>query len=236
MQNNQSSLNEYLWFDFNEQYQTENYHNEETELSDSWNSNQNDFSNNLNNHNHSQSNINDSNSFLNITNDYDNLSEVDDSIHYLNFIRKSEIALSQQNIVTNQINSKVISKQEENIKTYKIISIDDSQAVINAIKMHLDETIFSVVGIHDPLKALMQVIRLKPDLILLDITMPKLNGYELCGLLKKHPSLKEVPIIIVTGKKGIINRVKAKLVKASDYITKPFNQKDLLKVLFKYLT
>lgn len=171
--------------------------------------------------------------------DYDNEDNdsqlEDDEIHYLNFIRKSEIAVSQRNSLENTNHRYGDYQQEENTKTYTIVCIDDSRAVVNAIKMYLDDNIFSVVGINDPLKALMQVIRLKPDLILLDITMPTLDGYELCSLLRKHSSLKETPIIMVTGKKGIINRVKAKMVKSSDYITKPFGKKDLLKVIFKYL-
>ena len=167
--------------------------------------------------------------------DDEDYQEKDDEIHYLNFIRKSEIAVYQNNYLGTQSHSYDKYQQEENIKTYTIVCIDDSKAVVNAIKMYLDDNIFSVVGINDPLKALMQVVRLKPDLILLDITMPTLDGYELCSLLRKHSALKETPIIMVTGKKGIINRVKAKMVKASDYITKPFHKKDLLKVIFKYI-
>lgn len=179
-------------------------------------------------------------SFLSVTindTDYetkDDYSQVEDSeIHYLNFIRKSEIAVSQQNASLNHSDS--YCQQEENLKTYTIVCIDDSRAVVNAIKMYLDDKIFSVVGINDSLKALMQIVRLKPDIILLDINMPTLNGYELCSLLRKHSSLKETPIIMVTGKKGIIDRVKAKMVKASDYLTKPFHKKDLLKAIFKYI-
>lgn len=179
-------------------------------------------------------------SFLNTTINYldyeteDDNSQVEDSeIHYLNFIRKSEIAVSQQNTFLNHDESDC--QQENTLKTYTIVCIDDSRAVVNAIKMYLDDKIFSVVGIHDSLKALMQIVRLKPDVILLDINMPTLNGYELCSLLRKHSSLKETPIVMVTGKKGIINRFKAKMVKASDYLTKPFQKKDLLKVIFKHI-
>lgn len=183
---------------------------------------------------------NNGDSFLNTTINYldyeteDDYSQVEDNeIHYLNFIKKSQIAVSQQNTLLNHGDS--YYQQEENLKTYKIVCIDDSRAVVNAIKMYLDDKIFSVVGIHDSLKALMQIVSLKPDIILLDINMPTLNGYELCSLLRKHSSLKETPIIMVTGKKGIIDRVKAKIVKASDYLTKPFRKKDLLKLIFKYI-
>ncbi|NJL45980.1 MAG: response regulator [Leptolyngbyaceae cyanobacterium SM2_3_12] len=118
---------------------------------------------------------------------------------------------------------------------YTIACIDDSPTVLRAINEFLDDKIFSVIMIDDPVKALMQVIRNKPDLILLDVTMPSLDGYELCSLLRRHPDFKDVPIIMVTSNTGFIDRAKAKLVRASGYLTKPFGQSDLLKIIFKYL-
>lgn len=263
MKNNQSPLQQYLWCDFNDEYHAEDYWDtEDKDLFENLNDDDDYFDQSyaeLNEQNHSlDESLNSSQPYIssNSENDLDNNRDSfssttinfadyddedddsqheEDAIHYLNFIRKSEIAVSQRNSLESSSYRYGDYQQEENIKTYTIVCIDDSRAVVNAIKMYLDDNIFSVVGINDPLKALMQVIRLKPDLILLDITMPTLDGYELCSLLRKHSALKETPIIMVTGKKGIINRVKAKMVKASDYITKPFGKKDLLKVIFKYL-
>ena len=120
--------------------------------------------------------------------------------------------------------------------TYTIACIDDSPTVLNAINSFLDDKSFSVVMINDPVRALMQVVRIKPDLILLDVAMPNLDGYELCSLLRKHSMFKNIPIIMVTGNTGFLDRAKAKLVKASGYLTKPFNQSELLKMVFKHLS
>lgn len=120
--------------------------------------------------------------------------------------------------------------------TYTIACIDDSPTVLNAINSFLDDKSFSVVMINDPVRALMQVVRIKPDLILLDVSMPNLDGYELCSLLRKHPLFKTTPIVMVTGNTGFLDRAKAKLVRASGYLTKPFNQSDLLKMVFKHLS
>ncbi len=120
--------------------------------------------------------------------------------------------------------------------TYTIACIDDSPTVLNAINSFLDDKSFSVVMINDPVRALMQVVRIKPDLILLDVAMPNLDGYELCSLLRKHSLFKNTPIIMVTGNTGFLDRAKAKLVKASGYLTKPFNQSELLKMVFKHLS
>ncbi|NEP60561.1 MAG: response regulator [Symploca sp. SIO2G7] len=127
-------------------------------------------------------------------------------------------------------------KKNPPTKAYKIVCIDDSPTVLNSINLFLDDQGFSVVMISDPVKALMQIVRIKPDLILLDVGMPELDGYELCSLLRKHRLFKTTPIIMVTGHTGFIDRAKAKLVRASGYLTKPFNQSELLKIVFKHLS
>ncbi|MBW4561410.1 MAG: response regulator [Mojavia pulchra JT2-VF2] len=128
-----------------------------------------------------------------------------------------------------------VSSASAGRKTYTIFCIDDSPSVLNAIKSYLDEQIFSVAGVTDSLKALMEILRTKPDLILLDISMPNLDGYELCSLLRKHSYFKNTPVIMVSGKTGLIDKAKAKMVKASGYLTKPFTQGDLLKIIFQHI-
>ncbi|MEO1402016.1 MAG: response regulator [Cyanobacteria bacterium J06635_1] len=118
---------------------------------------------------------------------------------------------------------------------FTIACIDDSPTVLNAIRSFLNDQSLTIVTINDPVKALMQIMRSKPDLILLDITMPNLDGYELCSLLRRHPYFKNTPIVMVTGNTGLIDRAKAKLVRASGYLTKPFSQSDLLKMVFMHL-
>ncbi len=122
-----------------------------------------------------------------------------------------------------------------NKKTYTVVCVDDSPMIINVITNFLDNQIFSVIGIDDSLKALMQIIRIKPDLILLDIEMPNLDGYELCTLLRKHSYFQNTPVIMVTGRAGLIDRAKAKMVRATGYLIKPFTQVDLLKVISQHI-
>ncbi|MEH1932389.1 MAG: response regulator [Nostoc sp.] len=138
-------------------------------------------------------------------------------------------------INTNDHRGQRISQPPVDKKIYTIFCIDDSPAVLNTIKSYLDEQTFSVVGVTDSLKALMQIVRTKPDIILLDISMPNLDGYELCTLLRKHSHFKNTPVIMVSGKVGFLDRAKAKMVGASGYLTKPFTQGDLLKVIFQHI-
>ena len=119
-------------------------------------------------------------------------------------------------------------------RSYKIVCIDDSPSILQAIRTHLDEQ-FTVLMIANPLKALMQIMRQKPDVILLDVGMPNLDGYELCAMLRRHPSFRETPVIIVTGHTGFIDRARAKLAGASGYLTKPFTKTELIETIAKHI-
>lgn len=134
---------------------------------------------------------------------------------------------------SDSLNGNSVSSTNKN--AYKIVCVDDSRAMLDQISYFLDDESFSVFTISDPVKALMQIVRLKPDFILLDVNMAGINGYELCRLLRNHTLFKSKPIIMVTGNTGVIDRVKARLVGASGYLTKPFTQSDLLKMIFRHL-
>ncbi|WP_218081451.1 response regulator [Anthocerotibacter panamensis] len=116
-----------------------------------------------------------------------------------------------------------------------IACIDDSPTITNEIRRYLGDTGFEVIAVNEPLKALMQIVRLKPELILLDVGMPLLDGYELCRLLRKNPLFKKTPIVMVTGNTGFLDRAKATMVGATDYLTKPFSQEGLLKMVHRHL-
>lgn len=109
-----------------------------------------------------------------------------------------------------------------------IACIDDSHTVQRQVKMVLEASGFQVLGITDPTSCLTSLIRQKPDLILMDITMPEIDGYELCNMLRHSRHLRNVPIIMFTGRDGIIDRMRAQLVGANDYITKPVNTDKLI--------
>ncbi|MEN9230571.1 MAG: response regulator [Thermostichus sp. DG02_5_bins_236] len=120
-------------------------------------------------------------------------------------------------------------------QTWTVACIDDSQAMLSEIYRLLEGQNLAIHTISDSLKALMKLTSLKPDLILLDVGMPNVDGYQLCGLIRKSSVLKEVPVVMVTGHKGLIDRVKARMAGATDYLTKPFQQEELLQIVFRYL-
>jgi two-component system, chemotaxis family, response regulator PixG len=153
---------------------------------------------------------------------------------YFDRPRKNTSTAVKKNIeeIPNEVSPEL---QQVEQKLYKILCIDDSPTILKAIKGFLDEELFDVIAINDPLKALMQILRNQPDVILLDISMPNLDGYELCSLLRKHPNFRNIPIIMVSGRNSFVDKARAKLVKSSGYLTKPFTKFDLLKTVFQQL-
>ena len=123
----------------------------------------------------------------------------------------------------------------EATKMWKVVCIDDSESMLSIINSYLGSEDFQVTLIQDSMRALMKITSIRPDLILLDIGMPNVDGYQLCSLIRKSSSLKDIPIVMVTGNKGLIDRARARLVGATDYLTKPFVQADLLKMMMRHL-
>jgi two-component system, chemotaxis family, response regulator PixG len=120
-------------------------------------------------------------------------------------------------------------------KIYKIVCVDDSRIILQEIERLLTKDRFDITAIDDPIQASSAIFRLEPDLILLDITMPKINGYTLCSLLRNSAVCKTTPIIMVTGNTGLIDKARAKLAGANDYLTKPFTRSGLMEIVDKYL-
>ena len=123
----------------------------------------------------------------------------------------------------------------ESTKIWKVVCIDDSESMLSIINSYLGSEDFQVTLIQDSMRALMKITSIRPDLILLDIGMPNVDGYQLCSLIRKSSSLKDIPIVMVTGNKGLIDRARARLAGATDYLTKPFVQADLLKMMMRHL-
>jgi two-component system, chemotaxis family, response regulator PixG len=120
-------------------------------------------------------------------------------------------------------------------KVYKIACVDDSPTILREINRFLSSESFQVFPIVDSATALMKIVRINPEIVLLDVGMPNIDGYKLCSMLRKHPNFKNTPIVMVTGNTGIIDRAKAKMAGCTDYMTKPFTQAGLVEMVSKYI-
>ncbi len=127
------------------------------------------------------------------------------------------------------------TSSEPPAKVYKIVCIDDSPTVLREMDRFLDSDVFQIFPIVDSATALMKIMRIAPDIILMDVGMPNIDGYKLCSMLRRNSMFKKVPIIMVTGNTGLIDRAKAKMSGCTDYMTKPFTQASLIEMVFKHI-
>lgn len=114
-----------------------------------------------------------------------------------------------------------------------IACIDDSKTVQRNVKLILEASGYRVLELIEPARALTMLVRDKPILVLMDISMPGIDGYELCRILRQSTMLREIPIVMLTGRDGFIDRIRARMVGATDYITKPFDPQQLLTIVHK---
>ncbi|AFY42245.1 response regulator [Nostoc sp. PCC 7107] len=117
----------------------------------------------------------------------------------------------------------------------RIVCIDDTTTICEAVESILKLHGYEAIALNQPLEALGLLFQLRPDLILCDIAMPELDGYEICNMLRHSTAFRLVPIIMLTGKDGFIDRVRARMVGATDYLTKPFDDSELLMLVEKYV-
>jgi len=116
-----------------------------------------------------------------------------------------------------------------------IACVDDSPQVTQTMEQIVRSKGYDFIGINNPLRASATLLKIKPDLIFLDLIMPNTNGYEICTQLRRVSSLRETPIIILTGKDGLIDRMRAKMVGATQYMSKPVKGNAILESIQKYL-
>lgn len=115
-----------------------------------------------------------------------------------------------------------------------VLIVDDSEAVQKLIATTLECEGYRVVSASHGLEALTRLTEIIPDLILLDIAMPHLDGYQLCKLIKGNDVTKDVPVVMLSGKDGVFERMRGKLVGAVDYVAKPFEPDTLLETVGHY--
>jgi two-component system, chemotaxis family, response regulator PixG len=126
-------------------------------------------------------------------------------------------------------------KYPRGVKAPLILCIDDSPFVCDRLEQIFIQEGYQFISVMDSLKAIPIVIAKKPELIFLDLVMPNANGYEICSRLRKIGAFQNTPIVILTGNDGVIDRVRAKVVGATDFLTKPVQAELVLEIAEKYL-
>ncbi|MEI7841495.1 MAG: response regulator [Gallionellaceae bacterium] len=110
----------------------------------------------------------------------------------------------------------------------KVVLIDDSNTIRRSGEIFLSQAGCQVILAEDGFDALSKVVDQKPQIIFVDVMMPRLDGYQTCALLKNHPEFKNIPIVMLTSKDSLFDRARGKLVGADQYLIKPFTKKSLV--------
>ncbi|WP_414527505.1 response regulator [Nodularia chucula] len=133
------------------------------------------------------------------------------------------------------VKSTPVSPQPQKSNGPLVACIDDSPQVCKLLEEIMSSNGLRFIKIEDAIQALPTLIQNKPDLIFLDLVMPIANGYEICTQLRRVSAFANTPVIILTGNDGLLDRVRAKVVGATDFMTKPVSSDKVMSVVRKYL-
>jgi len=127
------------------------------------------------------------------------------------------------------------SESEENdFSNLKVMVIDDSKTIRRTAETLLKKAGCVVVTAEDGFEALSKIVDQRPDLIFVDIMMPRLDGYQTCALIKNNATFKSTPVIMLSSKDGLFDKARGKIVGSEQYLTKPFTKKELLGAISKH--
>ncbi|MEC8614782.1 MAG: response regulator transcription factor [Verrucomicrobiota bacterium] len=120
-------------------------------------------------------------------------------------------------------------------KMHRVLVVDDESDVTELLQYRLEQEGYRVATLNDPLGFVVKVREFEPDLMLLDIMMPELSGIQLCRIVRADPLMKDIPVIFLSARGEVEDRIKGLEAGAEDYVAKPFNTNELLLRISKML-
>ncbi|MBD2521349.1 response regulator [Nostoc sp. FACHB-133] len=138
-------------------------------------------------------------------------------------------------LVVTETNNKPHTTQPKKPNAPLVACVDDSPQVCKMLEDIITSNGLRFIKIQDAVQALPTLIQDKPDLIFLDLIMPVASGYEICTQLRRISAFANTPVIILTGSDGLLDRVRAKVVGSTDFITKPVAPDKVMSIIRKYL-
>jgi len=110
----------------------------------------------------------------------------------------------------------------------KVMVIDDSNTIRRSAEIFLRQAGYTVILAEDGFDALAKIADHQPDVILVDIMMPRLDGYQTCALIKKNTRFASTPVVMLSSKDGLFDRARGRMVGSDEYLTKPFTKESLI--------
>ncbi len=121
-----------------------------------------------------------------------------------------------------------IASMDDSFSGLKTMVIDDSKTIRRTAETLLKKVGCEVVTALDGFDALSKIADQKPDIIFIDIMMPRLDGYQTCALIKNNKAFKNTPVVMLSSKDGLFDKAKGRIVGSDQYLTKPFSREELL--------
>jgi twitching motility two-component system response regulator PilG len=128
-----------------------------------------------------------------------------------------------------------VSDAQTEFSGLKVMVIDDSKTIRRTAETLLKKAGCDVITADNGFEALPLISTQKPDILFIDIMMPRLDGYQTCALVKNNPNFKDTPVIMLSSKDGLFDRAKGRVAGAEQYLTKPFTREDLLGAIRTHL-
>ncbi len=117
---------------------------------------------------------------------------------------------------------------DENLKGVTVLVIDDSKTIRRSAESLLAKEGYDVITAIDGFDALAKIADSRPEIIFVDVMMPRLDGYQTCALIKNNIEFKATPVVMLSSKDGLFDRAKGRIVGSDRYLTKPFSKEELL--------
>lgn len=121
-----------------------------------------------------------------------------------------------------------------NFAGLKVMIIDDSKTIRRTAEALLQKEGCEIITAVDGFDALSKIVETNPDIIFVDIMMPRLDGYQTCTMIKNHPEYSSKPVIMLSSKDGLFDKARGRIVGSNEYLTKPFSKEDLFATISHY--
>ena len=124
---------------------------------------------------------------------------------------------------------------QANLAGTKVMVIDDSNTIRRSAEIFLKAAGCEVILAEDGFDALAKIADQHPQVIFVDIMMPRLDGYQTCALIKRNAKFKSTPVIMLSSKDGLFDRARGRMAGSDQYLTKPFTQDSLMEAVNNYI-
>lgn len=117
----------------------------------------------------------------------------------------------------------------------KVMVVDDSVTIRRTAETLLSDEGYTVITAEDGFEALSKIVDHRPNIIFLDVMMPRLDGYQTCAVIKNNRVFRETPVVMLSSKDGIFDKARGKLAGSEQFVTKPFTKEELLQAIQRYV-